>query len=189
MAKRVKKVVVAETPKLVKLDLGCGEAKAEGFIGVDKRSLPGVDVVLDLSSGPGSEPWPWEDGSVDEINCSFMLPYLSSEARIYFMDECHRILKKGSKMGLRVAHSSCMRSLIDPYFQWPPICEFSFLMYNAEWRKQNGCAYYPIKADFDFGYGYTMEADMNVRNEDYKQFAIKYYNNAVLDLIVTLTKR
>jgi len=39
----------------VKLDIGCGENKQPGFIGVDFRKLPGVDVVQDLSLFPWAE--------------------------------------------------------------------------------------------------------------------------------------
>ncbi|UCH07499.1 MAG: hypothetical protein JSV55_00415, partial [Deltaproteobacteria bacterium] len=36
------------------LDIGCGPAKADGFIGLDIRDLPGVDLVHDLNEIP----WP-----------------------------------------------------------------------------------------------------------------------------------
>lgn len=39
--------------KNVKLDIGCGGNKQEGFIGMDKRELPGVDIIHDL------EVFPW----------------------------------------------------------------------------------------------------------------------------------
>jgi hypothetical protein len=55
-----------ETP-LLKLDLGCGTKKLEGYLGVDKVKLEGVDLVLDLDS---TKPWPWKDGSVDAIECN-----------------------------------------------------------------------------------------------------------------------
>jgi hypothetical protein len=40
--------------KNMKLDLGCGTKKREGFVGVDSMTLPGVDVVVDLRITP----WP-----------------------------------------------------------------------------------------------------------------------------------
>ena len=36
----------------VRIDLGCGEQKSRGFIGVDFREAPGVDVVQDLTKFP-----------------------------------------------------------------------------------------------------------------------------------------
>lgn len=41
----------------VKLDLGCGEHKNKGFIGIDYLPYPGVDIVWDLERFP----WPLPD--------------------------------------------------------------------------------------------------------------------------------
>jgi hypothetical protein len=50
----------------VKLDIACGQAKKEGFIGVDIARLPGVDIVHDLEQFP----WPFDDNSIEEARCS-----------------------------------------------------------------------------------------------------------------------
>ena len=67
--------------KEVKLDLGCGKHKKEGFIGVDQAKVEGVDVVHDLKKTP----WPWKANSVDEIHCSHFLEHLDGIERIPFM--------------------------------------------------------------------------------------------------------
>lgn len=36
----------------VKIDLGCGETKQPGWVGVDFREMPGVDIVQDLTKFP-----------------------------------------------------------------------------------------------------------------------------------------
>ena len=74
--------------KALKLDLGCGKNKREGFLGVDCRKFDGVDQVVDLlklkrdveewrilgkpkSDGHDLfERWPWKDNSVAEVHCS-----------------------------------------------------------------------------------------------------------------------
>ena len=45
----------------VKLNLGCGEKPLDGYVNVDFRALPGVDVVADVTR------LPFEPGTVDEI--------------------------------------------------------------------------------------------------------------------------
>lgn len=60
-------------PKRVCLDLGCGQSKREGFLGVDKYPAPGVDIVHDLFT---QYPWPFESGSVDEAHSSHNLEHL-----------------------------------------------------------------------------------------------------------------
>ena len=44
----------------IKIDVGCGSSKIEGFIGMDHLDLPGVDIIHDLNSLP----WPFESNSV-----------------------------------------------------------------------------------------------------------------------------
>lgn len=35
----------------MKVEIGCGGTKNEGFIGIDRFELPGVDVVADINEG------------------------------------------------------------------------------------------------------------------------------------------
>ena len=45
----------------MRLDIGCGHRKDEGWIGIDIQHLPGVDIVHDLNL----HPWPVESESVE----------------------------------------------------------------------------------------------------------------------------
>lgn len=77
---------------MIKLDLGCGARKRPGFIGVDIRLLPGVDVVHDLRNFP----YPYPDNSVDEILMDNVIEHFEEPIRI--MEEIYRITKNGSKI-------------------------------------------------------------------------------------------
>ncbi|MFQ5878322.1 MAG: glycosyltransferase [Acidobacteriota bacterium] len=55
----------------VRLNLGCNRRPRPGYINVDLELFEGVDVVADLE-----KPWPWADGSVDEIVCSDLPEHL-----------------------------------------------------------------------------------------------------------------
>jgi len=58
----------------LRLDLGSGPRPHDGFRGVDK--VPGLtDFCVDFDSG---EPWPFEDGSVDELRSSHCIEHLST---------------------------------------------------------------------------------------------------------------
>ena len=48
----VSAVAQVEPQSLLKLDLGCGKNKREGFLGVDCRAFEGVDRYCDLSKSP-----------------------------------------------------------------------------------------------------------------------------------------
>lgn len=51
------------------VDLGCGNAKTVGAIGVDNVALPGVDVVHDLLDFP----YPFDTGSADTDRATMVL--------------------------------------------------------------------------------------------------------------------
>ncbi len=73
----------------MKLDLGCGGARREGFVGVDKR--PVGDVVCDLERFP----WPFRDESVEVVLASHVVEHIKPWLMIEFMDEAWRILVAG----------------------------------------------------------------------------------------------
>jgi SAM-dependent methyltransferase len=80
----------------VKIDLGCGNHKRAGFVGVDKLPLPGVDYVLDARNGLSIV-----DGSVDYIAADNLMEHLGAEF-IAAMNECHAALRDGGRMFVRV---------------------------------------------------------------------------------------
>ena len=182
---RGRRRIAAKAPKIFKLDLACGRHKTEGHIGVDIIKHDGVDVQHDLTQYP----WLWKKNSISEIVCNYYLSFLDGPARLKFMDECWRILVPGGKLAIKVPHWSSMRAVADPLYKWPPICETSFLVFNREWRIKNEQDHYPLTCDFDFGYGFVIAADISQRNDEFKQFAVRAYNNVVLDLTITMTKR
>jgi ubiquinone/menaquinone biosynthesis C-methylase UbiE len=83
---------------MLKLNLGCGPDKKEGYIGVDKVKLPTVDVVHDLNNFP----YPFEDNSVDEIYCSHILEHLDDFNRV--MEELWRICKPNALIVIKVPY-------------------------------------------------------------------------------------
>lgn len=172
-------------PTLVKLDLGCGQNKREGFLGVDIADCPGVDVVHDLRQTP----WPWADESVSEVFSSHFFEHLTGPERMAFMEELYRILVPGGKARIVTPYYSSMRAVQDPTHAWPPVCEASYLYFNKGWREANRLNHYPITVDFDFVYGYAMRPDVANRHEEARNFMVQNYLNAVQDLDVTLTKR
>ena len=90
-------------------------------------------------------------------------------------------------MNVLVCYWSSPRAIQDPAMEWPPICEQSFLYFNKGWRETNQLL--PIKADFDFSYGYAVDAETAARNQESQSFWIKHYLNTANDLQVALTKR
>lgn len=57
----------------IKLDIGCGSAKQPGFVGLDYRPLPGVDIVQDITKFP----WVLPDESVSLAMASHVLEHIN----------------------------------------------------------------------------------------------------------------
>lgn len=94
--------------KCTGLDLGCGRAKREGFIGVDNKNLPGVDVCHDLNSFP----YPFRDDQIDEVWMDQVLEHLSEPVRV--MEEIHRICRAGARVTVGVPYFRSHYAVIDP---------------------------------------------------------------------------
>lgn len=57
----------------IKLDIGCGASKQPGFVGLDIRPFPGVDIVQDLEKFP----WPLPDESVSFAMTSHVVEHIN----------------------------------------------------------------------------------------------------------------
>jgi hypothetical protein len=183
--RRAKRIKPPKVEAELKLNLGCGLHKIEGFLGVDCNSINKPDVQWDLQR----RGWPWKAESVSEIAANYLLMYFDGADRMVFFNECFRILKVGAKLNIKVPYWASVRIGLDPLYKWPPITEMSFLMYNREWREKNNFAHYPVTCDFDYTYGYALSGDLVSRNQDYQQMALRENLNAADDLLVTMIKR
>lgn len=88
----------------MKLNLGCCDRKVDGFVGVD--IVPPADVVADLSN-----PWPWDDGSVDEVLAYDVIEHVRDAAplhngRVQFMNELHRVLRPGGRATIETPNAA-----------------------------------------------------------------------------------
>lgn len=167
----------------MKLDLGCGNKKKEGFVGVDILNFDGVDVVHDLR-----QRWPWEESSVEEAHSSHFVEHLTGWERIYFFDELYRVLAPGAKALIITPDWSHACAYGDPTHQWPPMSSWYALYLNKAWRDANA-PHVPYTCDFDWTSGVSFDEWLAVRNQETKMFAIQHYTNSARDLIVNLTKR
>ncbi len=172
----------------MKIDVGCGKRKKEGFIGVDRLKFDGVDVVCDV----GKDAWPWTDGVVEEINCSHVVEHLTGEQRIHFANEACRVLKKGGRCTIIVPHWDSPRAYGDLTHQWPPVSEFWFPYLDAEWRKDNAPHEDRYTCDFACtqpGYSPNPSIHIQLRSEEARMFALQFYRGSADDMVATLVKK
>lgn len=175
----------------MKLDLGCGPNKKDGYIGVDSIAFDGVDHVCKI----GDEPLPFEDGSIEEVHASHFVEHLNAQQRINLTNELYRVLQVGGKATFITPHWCSSRALGDLTHQWPPVSEFWYYYLKKEWRDTNAphcdIAHNPngYSCDFDVTWGYSLHNELLVRNQEFQQFAMTFYKEAAQDLHATLTKR
>ncbi|MCC6528308.1 MAG: methyltransferase domain-containing protein [Polyangiaceae bacterium] len=89
----------AELLPLLSLDLGCGAKKRAGFVGVDQRSLPGVDHVVDFAA----EALPFATGSVGQVFSSHCIEHLADPLRL--LREVTRVCADGAALELWAPYS------------------------------------------------------------------------------------
>lgn len=180
-----------EEVKPIRLDLGCGKNKKPDFTGVDQYEMDGVDVVQNLTEFP----WQWEDNSVEEVHCSHFLEHLTALQRVQFINELYRILKPGAKATIITPHWCSNRAYGDFTHQFPAVSEMYFYYLDAGWREKEAPhtdkKWNPdgFTCDFIATWGYSFGPDLQVRNQEYQQFALMNYKEAALDIHATLVKK
>lgn len=178
---------VAEPMK--RLDLACGGAKAEGFVGVDIAQVEGVDVVHDLTVAP----WPFEDNSIDEARCHHFFEHLEPHQRVTFMNELYRVLKPGAGC-IMVTPRGFDRQVQDFTHKWPPVVESSYYYFDKKFYEFNKLEHYleqyGIRCDFEVRpVEASVSGEFASRSEEHRFFAVRHYMNAALDLVVLVVKR
>ncbi|MEM6929453.1 MAG: tetratricopeptide repeat protein, partial [Myxococcota bacterium] len=98
--------------RALRLDLGCGERREEGFVRVDLMPRCEPDVLCDLEAFP----WPFEDDSVAEIRLHHVLEHLGRTTDVFLsvIKELHRICRDGATIDIRVPHPRHDAYLTDP---------------------------------------------------------------------------
>ena len=90
------------------LDLGCGNKKRPGAVGIDFNGRTQADVVHDLNAFP----YPLADASFDEVYLDNCLEHLDDVIRV--MEEVHRILRPGGLAKVIVPYFRSTWAFIDP---------------------------------------------------------------------------
>jgi SAM-dependent methyltransferase len=171
--------------KEIRLDLGCGPNKKEGFIGVDRKPFKGVDCVLDLTAQ-----WTWRDATVDEIHSSHFVEHLDADERVDFVNECWRVLKPGGFATIIAPYAFSERAYGDLTHKWPPVVGFWGQYLNKAWREANAPhSNYADAVDFEVVGWYSVRGDVALKSQDAQAFATQNYVGAVEDIHFRWTKK
>ena len=91
----------------LRVNLGCGGCRVDGFLGVDRYPAPAVDVRADLV-----RQLPFADGSVDEVLLDNVIEHIADIPAL--MHELHRICRDGARILIRTPHFTSLSSWRDP---------------------------------------------------------------------------
>jgi SAM-dependent methyltransferase len=80
------------------LDVGCGQNKFAGAVGIDSNPRSHADVIHDL----GVFPYPFKNDQFDEIICRHVIEHLPDV--MAFVTELHRITKAGGRIRIVTPH-------------------------------------------------------------------------------------
>jgi predicted SAM-dependent methyltransferase len=152
----------------LKIDIGCGSSKKDGFLGIDIIPLNGVDIVHDLNQFP----YPFSDSVASEIWMDNVLEHL--EKPLLVIEEIYRIAKDRAKITIAVPYFRSFYSCIDPTHR----NFFSVEYFNYFDPKHPFCQKYQyskarfgvVKIEFDREW----QGKMNLIHRMFVQFAEKH---------------
>lgn len=96
----------------IRLDIGCGVHPQPGFVGMDMRPLPTVDIVWNVTEFP----WPLPDESVLTAVASHLVEHIAPHnfGFVNFMNEVWRVMKVGGEFAIATPHGYSPGYLQDP---------------------------------------------------------------------------
>ena len=166
----------------MKLDVGCGQIKRPGFVGMDISPDVGAEFVHDWEVYP----WPFEDNSIAELNAGNVLEHVVDLMK--FMNECYRIMKTGAVMHVVCPYHTSTGAWQDPTHT-RAISEMTFYYFDKQKRDNWGLSHYPITADFTYTYTHYLADGWINKPPEEIQFGIQHYFNVCTFIYVELTKR
>jgi ubiquinone/menaquinone biosynthesis C-methylase UbiE len=143
----------------MKLNLGSGYKKIEGFQNVDCNPHCNPDFLVDIAK----EQWPFEDNSIDGVIAHHILEHLGEEF-FHVMKELYRVCKDGTFINILVPFPRHDTFLIDPTHR-RPILPQTMSMFSKKHNQNdidNGGRETPLGIiyDVDFeviNYGFKLE--------------------------------
>lgn len=104
--------ILEENNQGIKLDVGCGESKQVGFVGMDYRKLPGVDIEQDLEKFP----WPLPNDCASLVMASHVVEHINPHGGTFisFMNEVWRVLKPDGEFLIAAPYATSQGMFRDP---------------------------------------------------------------------------
>lgn len=115
----------------LKLNLGCGSKRLDGYLNVDKYGDPELRVDLEKF------PWPWPDNSIAKIELSHVLEHLGQQTETYLqiIQELYRICQPQAEIHVVVPHHRHDFFVHDPTHV-RPITPYGLSMFSQKFNRE-----------------------------------------------------
>jgi hypothetical protein len=97
-----------DTERTPTLDVGCGNSKIPGAVGIDLVPGPQIDIVHDLDQVP----WPLESNAFQVVRLWSVVEHLRN--LVATMEEVHRVARPGAMVLIGTPHFSSANAYTDP---------------------------------------------------------------------------
>ena len=108
----------------MKLHLGCGKRRLEGYLNVDARLEVGPDLVADVTALTG-----FEDGSAELVYACHVLEHIPRGQVDAALAEWRRVLKPGGLLRISVPDFQKVYKL---YHQGVPLCRLEGMLHGRQ---------------------------------------------------------
>lgn len=182
----------------MKLNMGCGVNRREGWVNVDKEAACNPDLLLDVERFP----WPLDDDSVDEMLFHHSLEHMGQSSSLFLdiMQEIYRVCSHGATLQVNVPHPRHDHFLGDPTHVraiTPDLFALFSKKNNESWRHM-GAANTPLALYLDVDFelrqvtqvieqDYLRRLESGEITEMTLQQLIRERNNIVSEFRITLT--
>lgn len=114
---------------MLKINIGGGLTRFEGFLNLDIDSNSNPDFIVNLET----DTLPFEDNSVDEVKAHHVLEHIG-QGYFHLLQELYRVCKHGAIIDIRVPHPRHEYFLNDPTHVRPITIE-GLRMFSKQYNK------------------------------------------------------
>jgi SAM-dependent methyltransferase len=163
----------------IKIDIGCGGVKREGFIGLDSVAGPAVDYVLDLTK----DRLPFEDATVDHVFSSHFLEHIRIPFHLF--KEIARVCKDGARIEFWTPYAFSNEAFL--YGHEVLLTEETWMHFYRDTWAQVMCGRWLI---VKINYVVLAETEQEILANGFSvDFAIRYFKSVVAEFGVEMEFR
>jgi hypothetical protein len=176
-------------PDLKRVDLACGQRKKEGFIGIDRAQMEGVDILHDLFTFP----WPFENNEIYEFRAEHFVEHLPMDINgrdglFQFMEEVWRCLMPGGTIEIIAPYFMSRAAWQDPTHR-RAITDLTFHYFMHEVMEVTKIEHYAPKCNFKLlSRTFVLYPAWEGRAPEAQNYARESYWNVVQEIRFVLRK-